>query len=275
MREKLGVDELKQMAQRVRLDVLSMLTKAGSGHPGGSLSVTDILVALFFNIMNIDTDSFKKSGTDRFHLSKGHACPALYAVLARLGFFPVEELETIRQFGTRLQGHPHPKAPGIEVASGSLGQGLSVACGKAIVEKMNNSGAYSYVVLGDGELQEGQIWEAAMFASHHKLDNLIVFVDNNGLQIDGKNDEVISIKPLADKWVSFGFNTIEINGHDIASIIKAVDEAKQVKGKPSVIIAKTVKGKGVSFMEHNVDFHGKTPTEAELTQAIEDLKGAE
>lgn len=272
METKKTIEELKQIAQKVRVDIVSTLAKVGSGHPGGSLSCTDILVALFFNIMNIDPESFDKKGRDHFHLSKGHACPALYSVLARKGFFPVEELSTLRSFGTRLQGHPHPKAPGVEVASGSLGQGLSVACGMALAERMNSSDSRVFTVLGDGELQEGQVWESAMFAVHHKLDNLVVFVDNNGLQIDGKNDEVISLGDLEAKWKSFGFNCILIDGHNIEEIIKAVAAASECKGRPSVVIAKTVKGKGVSFMEHNPGFHGKTPDDEQLAKALEDLK---
>lgn len=273
IQEKKTVDELKKIANNARVDIVEMLVKAQSGHPGGSLSVIDILVCLFFNIMNIDPENPKWEGRDRFHLSKGHACPALYAVLSQAGYFSSDKLAGLRQFGNVLQGHPHPKAPGIEVASGSLGQGLSIACGMALADRLAKKETFVYTVLGDGELQEGQCWEAALFAAQFRLDNLVAFIDNNGLQIDGRNEEVIDVQPLDEKFASFGFHVLMIDGHDIEAILRAVAEAKKVSGKPTVIIAKTVKGKGVSFMENNLDFHGRTPVGAEIEQALKELRG--
>jgi len=274
---KIDIEELnrlKRIVTEIRVDIIKMLTKAKSGHPGGSLSMVEILVALFCKCMKFDPKNPKWEGRDRFHLSKGHAAPALYAMFAKVGYFAPEELGKLRQFGSFLQGHPHPKTPGVEVASGSLGQGLSVACGMALADKMDKKDTTIYTVLGDGELQEGQVWEGASFAAHYALDNLIVFVDRNGLQIDGKVCEIMNIDPLAKKWESFGFIVKEIDGHDLEEVITTIEDLKTVKGKPKVIIANTVKGKGVSFMEHNAGYHGVVPTSDEEKQAISDLKGA-
>jgi len=222
--------------------------------------------------MNIDPKTHGDR-CDRFHLSKGHGCPALYAILSRLNYFPSEELCNLRQLGCILQGHPHPKTPGIEVASGSLGQGLSIACGMALTEKIDKTKNAVYVVLGDGELQEGQIWEAAMFAAHYSLDNLHVIIDHNGMQIDGRVEEIMNVQPLVQKWESFGFYVSEVNGHSLEDIITSLAEMKKIAGKPKVLIAHTVKGKGVSFMEHNLDFHGRAPKSDETDKALDELTG--
>ncbi len=264
--------ELSLKSNAVRKHIVEMVYNAGSGHPGGSLSATDILVALYFKIMKYDPKNPKWEDRDRFLLSKGHAAPAQYAVLAELGVFPVEELLTLRKIGSRLQGHPDMrKLPGIEASTGSLGQGLSIANGMALAGKLNRRLYNVYVMLGDGEVQEGQVWEAAMFASHYKLDNLIAFLDRNRLQIDGETEQVMSIEPIADKWKAFGWEVREINGHDFNEIIKVVEWAKEIKGKPVMIIAHTIKGKGVSFMEGSVHFHGKPPNDEEYKIAIKEL----
>ena len=274
MRKKYAIPEMQCIASGLRVDIIKMLAQAGSGHPGGSLSMVELLVALFFNVLTIDPENPTWEDRDRFHLSKGHGCPALYAVLAKLGYFPPEELCNLRQLGCLLQGHPHPRTPGIDVASGSLGQGLSVACGFALASRLDKKDNYTFTLLGDGELQEGQVWEAAMFAAHYRLDRLIAVVDHNGMQIDGALEDVMNIQPLVKKWESFGFYTIEVDGHDIAKILDSFQNAKAAKGKPKVIIAKTVKGKGVSFMEHNVGFHGKAPNADETDKALKELGGA-
>jgi len=246
---------------------------ASSGHPGGSLSIADILTVLFFNQMNIDEKNPKAKERDRLVLSKGHTSPALYSVLAERGFFDKELLKTFRHKDSILQGHPDMKQiPGVDMSTGSLGQGLSAANGMAMASKMDSEGIRVYCVCGDGEIQEGQIWEAAMTAAHYKLDNLCVIVDNNNLQIDGKVNDVMSIYPIAEKFESFGFETISIDGHNIQEIINAFETAKKVKGKPTVIIANTIKGKGVSFMEDQAGWHGKAPNEEEYKKAIEELK---
>jgi transketolase len=267
------LNRLRKTVCEVRSDTIKMLATAQSGHPGGSLSMVEILVALFCKLMKHDPKNPLWNERDRFHLSKGHGCPSLYALFARLGYFSADELPTLRKFGSLLQGHPHPKTPGIEVPSGSLGQGLSVACGMALAEKLHKKDAFVYTIMGDGEMQEGQIWEAANFAAHYKLDNLIAFVDYNGLQIDGRVCNIMNIEPLAQKWESFGFLVKEIDGHDLREIIEAVEELKPISGKPKVLLAKTIKGKGVSFMENNIDFHGKAPSSDETDRAIEELKG--
>ena len=271
----LGPDEIRELslkANAVRRHIIEMVYAAGSGHPGGSLSATDIIVALYFKLMNYDPENPKWEDRDRFVLSKGHAAPALYATLAELGVFPVEELLTLRKVGSRLQGHPDMrKLPGIEASTGSLGQGLSIANGMALAAKLDRKLYNVYVMLGDGEIEEGQVWEAAMFASHYKLDNLIAFLDRNRLQIDGETEQVMSIEPIADKWKAFGWEVREINGHDFKEIVDAVEWAKQVKGKPTMIIAHTVKVKGVSFMEGSVHFHGKPPNDEEYRIALQDL----
>ncbi len=271
----LGPDEIRELslkANAVRRHIIEMVYAAGSGHPGGSLSATDIIVALYFKLMNYDPENPKWEDRDRFVLSKGHAAPALYATLAELGVFPVEELLTLRKVGSRLQGHPDMrKLPGIEASTGSLGQGLSIANGMALAAKLDRKLYNVYVMLGDGEIEEGQVWEAAMFASHYKLDNLIAFLDRNRLQIDGETEQVMSIEPIADKWKAFGWEVREINGHDFKEIVDAVDWAKEVKGKPVMIVAHTVKGKGVSFMEGSVHFHGKPPNDEEYRIALQDI----
>lgn len=265
---------LKEQATNIRKSIINMIANANSGHPGGSLSATDILVALYFDEMNIDATNPKMEGRDRFVLSKGHAAPALYSVLAHKGYFDKNILPTLRQFGSILQGHPDmKKVSGVEISTGSLGQGLSVANGIALNAKLDGDDYRTYVLMGDGEMQEGQIWEAAMSASHYKLDNLCAFVDLNGLQIDGCVDDVMDIAPLDAKWVAFGWNVIKIDGHSFPEILDALDTAKKVKGKPTVIIAKTIKGKGVSFMENVCGFHGKAPTKEEAEKAISELGG--
>ncbi len=270
--DKNELQNLRKIANEVRVDVITMLSAAKSGHPGGSLSVVELVVSLFYWVMNIDPKNPKWEGRDRFHLSKGHACPTLYSVLARLGYFPKDELNKLRQLGGILQGHPHPRTPGVEVASGSLGQGLSVACGMALADRLDRKNSCTYVILGDGELQEGQVWEAAMFASHYRLDNLYVFIDYNRMQIDGKIEEIMNVQPLIKKFESFGFYVNEVDGHNIKEIVDMIGDARKIKGKPKVIIANTVKGKGVSFMENNLDFHGKSPNNGETDKAINELK---
>ena len=263
---------LKEKAKEIRRSIVSMITEAKSGHPGGSLSATDILTALYFSEMNIDPANPKMEGRDRFVLSKGHAAPAIYATLAERGYFSKDELMTLRKFGSRLQGHPDmKKLPGIEISTGSLGQGLSVANGMALNAKMFNENYRTYVILGDGEIQEGQIWEAAMTAAHYKLDNLCAFLDNNNLQIDGNVSEIMGVEPLDKKWEAFGWNVIKIDGHDFEQILSALDKARECKDKPTMVIAKTIKGKGVSFMENVCGFHGVAPTLEELERALAEL----
>ena len=263
---------LKEKAKEIRRSIVSMITEAKSGHPGGSLSATDILTALYFSEMNIDPANPKMEGRDRFVLSKGHAAPAIYATLAERGYFSKDELMTLRKFGSRLQGHPDmKKLPGIEISTGSLGQGLSVANGMALNAKMFNENYRTYVILGDGEVQEGQIWEAAMTAAHYKLNNLCAFLDNNNLQIDGNVSEIMGVEPLDKKWEAFGWNVIKIDGHDFEQILSALDKARECKDKPTIVIAKTIKGKGVSFMENVCGFHGVAPTLEELERALAEL----
>jgi transketolase len=263
---------LTEQARQVRVDIVHMLHESGSGHPGGSLSATDLMVGLFFGTMNLDPQQPLWPQRDRFVLSKGHGAPAYYAVLAHLGYFPRQELMTLRKFGSCLQGHPDCRCtPGIEVCTGSLGQGLSLANGMALANRLDGNPARVYVMLGDGELQEGQIWEAAMTAAHYKLDNLTAIVDNNRLQIDGFVSEIMNIEPIAAKWLAFGWHAIEIDGHDMAAILQALDEAEQAKGRPTVIVAHTIKGKGVSIFENKAEYHGVTPTSAELEIALRDL----
>ncbi|AIS53033.1 transketolase subunit A [Thermoanaerobacter kivui] len=266
---------LKQKAKEIRIDIINMLAEAGSGHPGGSLSCADILTVLYFDKMNVKPDNPKWEDRDRLVLSKGHAAPALYAVLAEKGFFPKEELKTLRKLGSILQGHPDMKStPGLDMTTGSLGQGLSAANGMALAGKLDKKGYRVYVILGDGELQEGQIWEAAMTAAHYKLDNLTAILDFNGLQIDGPNREVKNIEPVNEKFKAFGWHVIEIDGHDFDQIDKAIEEAKATKGKPILIIAHTIKGKGVSFMENQLGWHGSAPNEEQRQKAIQELEGS-
>ena len=263
---------LKEKAKGIRKSIVSMIAEAKSGHPGGSLSATDILTALYFDEMNIDPANPKMEGRDRFVLSKGHAAPAVYATLAEKGYFSKDELSTLRKFGSRLQGHPDmKKLLGIEISTGSLGQGLSVANGMALNAKIYGENYRTYIMLGDGEIQEGQIWEAAMSSAHYKLDNLCAFLDHNNLQIDGNVTEIMGIEPVNKKWEAFGWNVIEIDGHDFEQILSALDKAKQCKEKPTIVIAKTIKGKGVSFMENVCGFHGVAPTAEELEKALAEL----
>ena len=266
-------DELRHVANEVRKGVVIGTHAAKSGHPGGSLSAADILTYLYFEEMRVNPDDPRWDKRDRFVLSKGHAAPALYAVLALRGFFPFEELATLRHIGSRLQGHPNMlDTPGVDMTTGSLGQGVSAAVGMALASKHWNEGWRTYCLLGDGELEEGQVWEAAMFAGNHGLDNLVVVVDHNGLQIDGTIEEVNSAMPIADKFAAFGFHVIELaDGNDMAQIRAAFDEARGVEGMPVVIVAETVKGKGVSFMEGQVDWHGKGPDDDQFEQAMAEL----
>ncbi|SES80646.1 transketolase subunit A [Anaerobranca gottschalkii DSM 13577] len=267
------MENLKVIAKQVRRNILEMVTAGKSGHPGGSLSAVEILTALYFHVMNIDPQNPHKKDRDRFVLSKGHASPVLYGVLAERGFFPKEEMKGFRKIDSLLQGHPDMKAiPGVDMTSGSLGQGLSVANGMALAGKLDNSPYYVYVLLGDGEVQEGQVWEAAMTAAHYKLDNVIAFLDYNGLQIDGDVEDVMGVTPLDKKWEAFNWHVQVIDGHNYDEILAAIENAKNTKGKPSIIIAKTVKGKGVSFMENKAEWHGTAPSEEQLQQALKELE---
>lgn len=270
--KKSKIKELEEIAKKIRREIVEQVYIASSGHPGGSLSIADILTVLYFYEMKIDEKNPNWEDRDRFVLSKGHCAPALYASLANRGFFDLEELKEFRNINGKLQGHPDmKKIPGVDMTTGSLGQGLSAANGMAIAGKLDKKDYRVYCLLGDGEIEEGQVWEAAMAASQYKLDNLCVIVDNNNLQIDGTIEEVMSSKPIDEKFRSFGFQIIKIDGNDIDEIIKAFDVARNVKGKPTCIIAETVKGKGVSFMENQVKWHGKAPNEEEFKQAIEEL----
>lgn len=274
---KITDDEIKYLektANEIRKDVIEMVYTAKSGHPGGALSATDILTVLYFNQMNINPDKPNDPNRDRFVLSKGHVCPALYSTLARRGYFDLSELKKFRKLGAMLQGHPDMnKVPGVDMSTGSLGQGLSVANGMAISSKLDKKGFRVYCLVGDGEIEEGQIWEACMSSSHFKLDNLCLIVDNNNLQIDGSVDKVMNIYPLKEKFESFGFETFIVDGHNIDELISVFQKAKQVKEKPTAIIAKTIKGKGVSFMENNVSWHGTAPNEEQYKIAMEELGG--
>ena len=267
--------ELEKTANAVRKDIVTAVHAAKSGHPGGSLSAADIFTYLYFEEMNVDPKNPKDENRDRFVLSKGHTAPGLYSALAEKGFFPVKDLETLRHTGSYLQGHPDMKhIPGVDMSSGSLGQGLSAAVGMAVAAKLDNKSYRTYCLCGDGEIQEGQIWEAAMFAGARKLDNLCVIVDNNNLQIDGTVEEVNSPYPIDKKFEAFNFHVININGNDFEEIRKAFEEAKNTKGMPTAIIAKTVKGKGVSFMENQVGWHGKAPSDDEFKTAMDELEKA-
>ncbi len=267
------IAKLKKTARMIRIDILKMLTIAGSGHTGGSLSATDIVTALYFAKMRHNPNNPEWKERDRFILSKGHAAPLLYAVLARSEYFGMDMLTTLRKIDSPLQGHPSKNTlPGIEASTGSLGQGLSIANGIALGLRLDGYNARVYVLLGDGETQEGQVWEAAMTSSHYKIDNLCAIIDNNGLQIDGRVKDVMGIDPLVDKWRAFGWHTIEIDGHDMEEILSAFDEAEEVKGKPTMIIAHTIKGKGVSFFEGKARYHGIAPTPEELAAALLELE---
>ncbi|MCK4261928.1 transketolase [bacterium] len=268
----MSIEKLQVKATEIRRDIIAMLGEAGSGHPGGSLSAADIVTALYFSVLNIDHKNPRREDRDRFVLSKGHAAPLLYSALAERGYFPKDELMSLRKFGSRLQGHPKiGSPPGVEISSGSLGQGLSVANGMAMAGKLDGKDYRVYALLGDGEIEEGQIWEAAMTAAHYKLDNLCAILDFNGLQIDGPIVEVMNSNPIREKWTAFRWNTMEIDGHNFEEILRAFEEAKKIKGKPTIIIAHTIKGKGVSFMENVVDFHGKAPTKEQTRQALGEL----
>ena len=270
------VSELKKIAVKVRKGIITGVYHAKSGHPGGSLSSADIFTYLYFNEMNIDPKKPEDPDRERFVLSKGHVAPGLYAVLAERGFFPVEDLKTLRHVGSYLQGHPDMKGtPGVDMSSGSLGQGFSAAVGMALAAKMDGKDYRVYALAGDGEIQEGQIWEAAMFAGTKKLDNLVLIVDNNNLQIDGEITWSSSPYPIDEKFAAFGFHVINIDGHDFDQIAAAFKKAREVKGKPVAIVAKTVKGKGVSYMENQAGWHGKAPNDEEYAIAMEELKEAE
>ena len=266
------VEELKNIAKQIRKDIIEEIYSANSGHPGGSLSCTDILTVLYFNQMNIDPKKPIDESRDRFILSKGHAAPALYSTLANRGYFSKDKLKTLRHLGSDLQGHPDmKKIPGIDATTGSLGQGLSIANGIALSSKHRKDGIRVFCLLGDGELEEGQIWEAAMTSSKYKLDNLCVIIDNNNLQIDGEIEDVKNPYPITDKFESFGFNVIEADGNNIEELLNAFKKAKSLKNKPTAIVAKTIKGKGVSFMENQVGWHGKAPNEEQYTQALSEI----
>ncbi len=264
---------LEEKAKIIRRDIIKMICEAGSGHPGGSLSAADVVATLYFHHMRHRPDEPNWPDRDRFVLSKGHACPVLYAALAESGYFPKETLWTLRKFGSILQGHPDMrKVPGVEISSGSLGLGLAAANGMALGAKIDGKDYNVYVMIGDGESQEGVVWEASMFAAHYKLDNLVAILDFNGLQIDGKVCEVMGISPVTDKWKAFGWEVMEIDGHNVLEIADALKKADAVKGKPTMIVARTVKGKCVSFMENVVDFHGKAPTKEEMEIALKELR---
>ena len=265
--------QLQITACKVRMGIIEGVYNAKSGHPGGSLSIADTLTYLYFAKMNVYPDNPKLPERDRFVLSKGHTAPALYSVLANRGFFPVEELKTLRHIGARLQGHPDMKhIPGVDMSTGSLGQGISAACGMALSAKLSSYTYKIYAILGDGEIEEGQVWEAAMFAAHNKLDNLVAVVDNNGLQIDGKISDVCSPYPITDKFAAFGWHVITMDAHDFDSIEKAFNEAETVVNQPVVIVQTSTKGKGVSFMENQVSWHGTAPNAEQYEQAMSELK---
>ncbi len=269
-------EELQEVARKIRMDAIRAIHEAGSGHPGGSLSAADIVTALYFDVMNIDPKNPKMEGRDRFVLSKGHAVPALYAALAEREFYDPEDMMTLRKLDSHFQGHPNMhKVPGIEMSTGSLGQGFSVAVGMATAGKIDNNPGRVYALCGDGELQEGIIWEAALSAAHRKLDNLTLVVDWNGLQIDGNVDDVKRVAPIAPKFESFGWHVLEVDGHSFPELLAAFDEAKATKGQPTAIIAKTHKGHGVSFMEDQAGWHGKAPNDEQFEQAMKELGGVQ
>ena len=263
---------LENIARDVRINILKMLTASGSGHTGGSLSAADIAAAIYFSKMNFNPANPSWEERDRFILSKGHAAPLLYAILAQAGYFSTDMLNTLRKINSPLQGHPcNESLPGVEISTGSLGQGLSIANGIALGLKLDKNPARVYCILGDGETQEGQVWEAAMTAAHYNLDNVCAFIDNNGLQIDGPVEEVMRIAPIHDKWAAFGWHVLEVNGHKMEEILNALDKAESIKNKPTMIIAHTIKGKGVSFFEGRVEYHGIAPTQEELDKAMKEL----
>ena len=272
---EITLDQLKNIAKEIRKDIVMMLTESASGHPGGSLSAVEILTTLYFNEMNVDPRDPKNPKRDRFVLSKGHAAPVLYSTLVEKGFFEKSELMKLRKIGSILQGHPNMNyVPGVDMSTGSLGQGISTAVGMVLAGKLDNSEYRVYTLLGDGELEEGQVWEAAMSAAHYKLGNLTAFVDYNGLQIDGDISEVMNPNPIADKFVAFGWNVIALeDGHDLEAIKNAIEEAKKVIDKPTVIVCKTIKGKGVSFMENQAGWHGTAPNKEQCDLALKEIGG--
>lgn len=272
-----SLTSLENIAKVLRKDIIKMVTESASGHPGGSLSAVEIITTLYFNEMNINVEDPKDPNRDRFVLSKGHAAPVLYAALAEKGFFNKEELMKLRKTGAMLQGHPNMNyIPGVDMSTGSLGQGISAAVGMALSGKLDNSSYRVYTLLGDGELEEGQVWEAAMCAAHYKLDNLIAFVDLNGLQIDGDIDKVMNPNPIADKFIAFGWNVIYLeDGHDLVKIKDAIEAGKKVKDKPTMIVCKTIKGKGVSFMENQASWHGSAPSKEQCDMALREIGGEE
>ena len=273
------IKKLEDAARQVRRLIIQMLARAGSGHPGGSLSAADLVTCLYFGnygdgspILRYNPKQLNWLERDRFHMSKGHCCPLWYAILAKAEYFPLEELWTLRKLGSLLQGHPDRRTPGVDVASGSLGQGLSVGLGMSLAAKIDKKGYRIYILMGDGEIQEGNIWEAAMAATHYNCDNLCAILDYNRFQIDGKIEDIMGLEPLADKWRAFGWYVIEIDGHNIEKILHAFEEARNKKNRPTIIIAHTIKGKGVSFMEDVVDFHGRAPTSQEAEIALKELE---
>lgn len=269
------IGALDERAYQLRRDVLEMVTEAGSGHPGGSLSSAEIIACLFFYKMRYDAKNPEWPERDRFILSKGHAAPVLYAALARAGYFPVEDLLRLRKLGSHLQGHPDQRmTPGVEVSTGSLGNGFSFAQGAALAGKLDGASYRVYALIGDGEMDEGQVWEAALFAAHHRLDNLTALVDVNRIQNDTFVADTLETEPIVDKWRAFGWGVLEVNGHDVREVMAALDEAAATRGGPTVIVCRTVKGKGVSFMEHNPEWHGKAPTREQLAQALAELEAA-
>jgi transketolase len=268
----LNIEELKAVGVQIRRDIVTMLTESASGHPGGSLSAVEILSILYFHEMRINPEKPRDPDRDRFVLSKGHAAPVLYSALARRGFFNAEELMGLRKFGAMLQGHPNMnEIPGVDMSTGSLGQGVSTAVGMALAGKLDKKDYRVYTVLGDGELEEGQVWEATMAAAHYKLDNLTAFIDNNGLQIDGKCEDVMNVAPVGEKFRAFGWHVIEVDGHDLLALDAAIQEAKNTKDKPTAVVCKTVKGKGVSFMENEAGWHGTAPSKEQCEKALSEL----
>lgn len=272
MAKQPDIKELKKISRDIRIEIVKMLASAGSGHTGGSLSMVEILVGLYFYKFKCDPTKPLCNTRDIFVLSKGHGCPALYAVLARMNFFSKEELSTLRKVGTRLQGHPQMGLPGIEISSGSLGQGLSIANGFCLGARLNKDPKRIYCLMGDGELDEGQVWEAALTSAHYKLDNLCAIVDYNKFQIDGRVEDVKGLEPLNAKWKAFGWEVFEIDGHNVKEVMDAYDKAEKIKGKPSMVLAHTVKGKGVSFFENKNKYHGVAPNKDELEKAIRELE---
>lgn len=274
MEEVMDIKSLEKTAAEIRCGIIKAIHNAGSGHPGGSLSAADIVTALYFDEMNVDPKDPKMKGRDKFILSKGHAGPVQYSALAVKGYYPMEDFMTLRKLGSKFQGHPDMhKVPGIEMSTGSLGQGISAAGGMALANKLDNDPGRIYVLLGDGEIQEGIVWEALMSAAHYKLDNMVAILDHNGLQIDGKNEDVMTVAPVVEKFQAFGWNVIQIDGYDFEQILDAFKQARACKGKPTMIVAETVKGKGVSFMENNAGWHGKAPDEEQTKQALAELGG--